>query len=73
MAAPEAFASYSNGGLITPIKPPVEKSYKSLQDSLVSTTAQVGAPDVAARFPQMLEAEAGGRGDGIEIHLTYQV
>ena len=52
------------------LKPTVTKSYKSLAASLVSTTAQVGAPDVAARCPQMLEAEAGGRGDGIDVHLA---
>ena len=66
-----AFGSYTNGGLITPVVQPVEKAYRSLEESLVSTTAQVGAPDVAARFPQMLEAEAGGRGDGIDVHLAY--
>ena len=68
--APAVFDQYQFGGLINPVKPTVTKAYASLAASLVATTAQTGAPDVAARCPQMLEAEAGGRGDGIDVHLA---
>lgn len=68
---PEAFAKYSFGGLINPVAPPLEKSYSSLEETLVKTKAQIGPPDMAPRFPQMLNADAFYRGDGIDIHLSY--
>eukprot|EP01044_Picomonas_judraskeda_P000417 COSAG03_NODE_18_length_21685_cov_15.938988_23_plen_762_part_00 len=70
-AAAAAFRSYTNGGLITPVQPPIQKAYKSLEESLVSTSAVAYAPDIANYFPQMLEAEAGNRGDGIDVHLAF--
>ena len=41
-------------------------SYSSLEESLVSTTSPHGPPGV----PDMLEDEAGQRGDGIDVHLA---
>jgi ubiquitin-activating enzyme E1 len=54
----DAFASYQAGGLLNQVRPPIKKEYKSLQETLVSTTV-----------PQMLRGEEWEAGKGIEIHL----
>ena len=61
---------YQFGGLITPVKEVKVKEYKSLEDSLVRTTAP-RASDSATRYPQMLDTEAAYRGDGIDVHLAF--
>lgn len=64
---PEPFKSYVGGGLITPVKPTLQLNHKSLEESLEATSAPNHAPGV----PQMLKAEDGAAGKGVETHLAY--
>jgi ubiquitin-activating enzyme E1 len=62
-----AFSQYASGGLASPVKEVIEKSYASLEESLVSAKSPHGAPGV----PDMLDKEAAQeRGAGIDIHLA---
>lgn len=54
-----AFGSYQAGGLLNQVRPPIQKSYKSLQETLEATAV-----------PQMLRGEEWESGQGIEIHLA---
>jgi len=55
------FQSYQAGGLLNQVRPSVEKSYKSLKETLEQTPV-----------PQMLRGEEWELGHGIEIHLATQ-
>jgi hypothetical protein len=62
----EVFKQYSAGGLASPVKEVIVKDYASLEESLKVTKSPHGAPGI----PDMLENEAGQRGDGCEVHLA---
>ena len=58
-ASLDAFQSYQAGGLLNQVRPPITKSYNSLEETLESTAV-----------PQMLRGEEWEAGKGIEIHLS---
>jgi len=65
-AAAQSFKAYLGGGLVSPVKEVIVKDYASLEDSLKATQSPHGAPGI----PDMLENEAGQRGDGVDVHLA---
>ena len=54
-----AFEDYQAGGLLNQVRPPISKSYKSLQETMECTAV-----------PQMLRGEDWESGKGIETHLS---
>lgn len=55
----DIFGDYQSGGLLNQVRPPISKSYKSLEETLVKTPV-----------PQMLRGEDWEAGKGVEIHLS---
>jgi hypothetical protein len=58
-ASIDVFRNYQSGGLLNQVRPPIVKSYKSLEETLVSTSV-----------PQMLRGDDWEAGKGIEVHLS---
>ena len=54
-----AFGSYQAGGLLNQVRPPIQKSYRSLAETLETTAV-----------PQMLRGDEWESGKGIEIQLS---
>jgi hypothetical protein len=55
----EVFEGYQSGGLLNQVRPPIVKSYKSLEETLAKTAV-----------PQMLRGEDWENGKGVEVHLS---
>ena len=58
-ASIDIFKNYQSGGLLNQVRPPVVKSYKSLEETLVQTPV-----------PQMLRGDDWEAGKGVEVHLS---
>ena len=58
-ASIDMFREYQSGGLLNQVRPPIIKSYKSLEETLVQTPV-----------PQMLRGEDWEAGKGVEVHLS---
>ena len=58
-ASVDTFREYQSGGLLNQVRPPIIKSYKSLEETLVQTSV-----------PQMLRGEDWEAGKGVEVHLS---
>ena len=58
-ASIDMFRNYQSGGLLNQVRPPIVKSYKSLEETLVQTPV-----------PQMLRGDDWEAGKGIEVHLS---
>lgn len=58
-ASIDVFREYQSGGLLNQVRPPIIKSYKSLEETLTGTTV-----------PQMLRGDDWEAGKGVEVHLS---
>lgn len=65
------FAKYEFGGLVNATKEVLEVSYAPLEETFAKTKSANMSQGREFRHPQMLSANAGRDGRGIEIHLQW--